>query len=116
MRAAWFGRAVRRWPRRWLRRSLACVSIASLAHEAQLYELKLPALNAALAFKGIDVPHGVKKHALVDLLKSTLMLPSDTNAPCALAADPVPVTVPSAPDLDVSGSDADESDDSDLDS
>jgi len=27
-----------------------------------------------------------------------------------------PVTVPSAPDVDVSGSDADESDDSDLDS
>ena len=60
--------------------------VAGLTHEA--HKLKLPELNAALAFKGIDVLHGVKKHALVDLLKSTLMLPSDTNAPCASAADP----------------------------
>ena len=98
--------------------SLGSQVVASLTHEAQVYKLKLPALNAALAFKGIDVPHGVKKQALVDLLKSTLMLPSGTNAPCVLAADPLPdcAVLPSAPDLDVSGSDADESEDSDLDS
>ena len=96
--------------------SLGSQVVASLTHEAQVYKLKLPALHAALAFKGIDVPHGVKKHALVDLFKSTLMLPSDTNAACTSAADCVLVTVPSAPDLDVSGSDADEPDESDLDS
>ena len=55
--------------------------IASLNHDAQVSALKMPALQAALAFKGVDVPHGIKKHALVELLRSKLMLPNNGAAP-----------------------------------
>ena len=96
--------------------------VASLCHDAQLSALKLPALQAALALKGVNVPHGMKKHALVELLRSKLMLPSNGAAPAVpdvhvnvSVADLAPVAGPSAPDVDESGSAVAEPDGSDED-
>ena len=77
----------------------------------------MPALQAALAFKGVNVPHGMKKHALVELLRSKLMLPShgaaspvpDVHVNVSVA-DLAPVAGPSTPDVDDCGSDVAESD------
>ena len=82
----------------------------------------MPALQAALAFKGVNVPHGMKKHALVKLLRSKLMLPSNGAVPEVTdvhvnvsVADLAPVAGPSALDVDESGSDVAETDESDED-
>jgi len=79
----------------------------------------MPALQAAIAFKGLNVPHGMKKHALVELLRSKLMLAShsaappvpDVNVDVSVAEEPV--AGPLAPNADDSGSDVAESDESD---
>jgi hypothetical protein len=96
--------------------SLGAEVIASLTHVSQVSKLKLPALNAALAFKGVDAPHGVKKAVLAELLKSKLNLPSDSSnasaLPCASATALASLMVVSAHDMADSGSDDAESDES----
>ena len=72
----------------------------------------MPALQAALAFKGVNVPHGMKKPALVELLRSKLMLPNNGAAPLlpdvdvvnVLVADRAPIAEASATNVDESGS------------
>ena len=61
--------------------ALGAQVVASLTHDAQLVKLKVPALVAALAFKGVNACNGVKKAAMIELLRSKLMLPNDGDAP-----------------------------------
>jgi len=88
--------------------------VASLCHDAHVAKLKLPALVAALAFKGVDVPAGTKKAALIELLRAKLNLPCDGVAPpladdaLHVVAEPAaePVVEHMAPNVDdESGSD-----------
>ena len=82
--------------------------------DEQVGKMKLPALVAALAFKGVDVPAGTKKAALIELLRAKLNLPCDGVAPpladdaLHVVAEPAaePVVEHMAPNVDdESGSD-----------
>jgi len=104
--------------------------VASLSHDAQIAKLKMPAIVAALAFKCEPVQNGLKKAALIQLLRMHLKLPADGVAPPlpyfaydvepravvpdrCLFVDLAPVAEPTAPDVDESGSDKVASDASD---
>ena len=92
--------------------ALGAQVVASLTHDAQLVKLKVPALVAALAFKGVNACNGVKKAAMIELLRSNLIVPNDGDAPPlprmdvdVMPANSASVMDPTAPDLDESGSD-----------
>ena len=98
--------------------------VASLSHDAQIAKLKLPAIVAALAFKCEPVQNGLKKAALIQLLRMHLKLPADGVAPplpcfaydvepLVVPVDLAPVAEPTAPNVHESGSDKVASDASD---